>query len=108
MHRGYYGTNITYIGCYGFLGTLLNFIFNSLLISLYTLIGGKSFSGKENLIFAAALVASDAMAGLSMIDKEKFPNLHSIIVGEAMMNNAIAILLFYSVENIDVESSGFM
>jgi sodium/hydrogen exchanger-like protein 6/7 len=43
-----------------------------------------------------------------MIDKNEFPNLHSIIVGESMMNNAIVIILFTSISKIEADDSGFV
>eukprot|EP00362_Geleiidae_sp_MMETSP1317_P001533 CAMPEP_0201283388 /NCGR_PEP_ID=MMETSP1317-20130820/8411_1 /ASSEMBLY_ACC=CAM_ASM_000770 /TAXON_ID=187299 /ORGANISM="Undescribed Undescribed, Strain Undescribed" /LENGTH=213 /DNA_ID=CAMNT_0047599449 /DNA_START=46 /DNA_END=684 /DNA_ORIENTATION=+ len=104
IRRGRYSENMEYILGYGIVGTLLNFIFNMLLVACFTHMAGYDFSYKECGLFAAIMVASDAVAGLSMIDEQDFPNLYSVIYGECMINNALAIILFYSFLKVEDDS----
>jgi len=49
---------------------------------------------KEILLFSATLCASDAVAALTMVKFEESPRLFSVIFGEGIVNDAIAIILF--------------
>ena len=58
----------------------------------------------ENImIFAATICASDSVAALTMIKPEKYPKLFSVVFGEGMVNDAVSIILFISVELISNE-----
>ena len=46
------------------------------------------------LFFAAAMCSTDSVAALTMIKAEEFPKLFSIIFGESLLNDAVAIILF--------------
>jgi len=48
----------------------------------------------EILLFSATLCASDAVAALTMIKYEESPRLFSVIFGEGIVNDAVAIILF--------------
>ena len=50
------------------------------------------------MIFAATICASDSVAALTMIKPEKYPKLFSVVFGEGMVNDAVSIILFISVE----------
>ena len=49
---------------------------------------------KEILLFSATLCASDAVAALTMIKYDESPRLFSIIFGEGIVNDAVAIIIF--------------
>lgn len=55
--------------------------------------------------FSATICASDAVAALTIIKPEKYPKLFSIVFGEGLMNDAVAIILFKVVGDILVEGS---
>jgi sodium/hydrogen exchanger-like protein 6/7/sodium/hydrogen exchanger 8 len=56
---------------------------------------------KENILslslmvqYSATICATDSVAALTMIKSDKYPKLFSIIFGEGMVNDAVAIILF--------------
>ena len=99
-----------YIFLFGIIGT----IFNIFLITLMTYTANNlevfqltystkvninevniiSFSTKEILLFAILISSSDAIASLSFFDSENESKMHSIIVGEGMLNDSVCILLY--------------
>lgn len=46
------------------------------------------------LLLSATLTATDTVAVLAMLKKSKFPKVHTIIFGEGILNDAVAIILF--------------
>ena len=52
------------------------------------------------LLFSATICATDSVAALTMIKPQKYPKLFSIVFGEGMVNDAVAIILFRSVLKI--------
>lgn len=50
--------------------------------------------------YSATICASDSVAALTMIKPSKYPKLFSIIFGEGMVNDAVAIILFKVVGDI--------
>lgn len=55
--------------------------------------------------FSATICASDAVAALTIIKPHEFPKLFSIVFGEGLMNDAVAIILFKVVGDIFQEES---
>jgi NhaP-type Na+/H+ or K+/H+ antiporter len=53
---------------------------------------------KECLLLASVLCATDTVAALSIVKEKSFPTLNSILFGEGVVNDAVAILLFHAVE----------
>jgi NhaP-type Na+/H+ or K+/H+ antiporter len=56
--------------------------------------------------FSATICATDSVAALTIIKPEKYPKLFSVVFGEGMVNDAVAIILFKVVggmfdDNID-------
>ena len=57
------------------------------------------------LLLSSTLTASDTVAVLSLLPKKTFPKVHSIIFGEGLLNDAVAIILFnMSKKLIDTDS----
>ncbi|MCA9735966.1 cation:proton antiporter [candidate division KSB1 bacterium] len=54
--------------------------------------------------FSATISASDAVAALTIIKATEFPKLFSIVFGEGLVNDAVAIILFKVVGDIFTES----
>lgn len=52
------------------------------------------------LYFASTMCASDAIAAITLISSDKYPKLFSIVFGEGLINDAVAIILFHSVAKI--------
>lgn len=50
--------------------------------------------------YSATICASDSVAALTMIKPNKYPKLFSIVFGEGMINDAVAIILFKVVGSI--------
>jgi sodium/hydrogen exchanger-like protein 6/7/sodium/hydrogen exchanger 8 len=68
---------------------------------------GRTFSlgTTLTLLFSATICATDSVAALTMIKPKKYPRLFSIVFGEGMVNDAVAIILFNSVLKIFGSSS---
>jgi sodium/hydrogen exchanger 8 len=50
------------------------------------------------------LASSDAVAVLSIVREEEAPSIFSVLFGEGIVNDAIAIILFKSVQQIDFDN----
>jgi len=48
----------------------------------------------EIFLFSGLIVSSDVVAPLTLISKDKYPKLFSIIFGEGIMNDAMSIIIF--------------
>lgn len=57
-------------------------------------------SMKNILLYSATICATDSVAALTMIKADKYPKLFSIVFGEGMVNDAVAIILFRSVAEL--------
>jgi sodium/hydrogen exchanger-like protein 6/7/sodium/hydrogen exchanger 8 len=99
-----FGKNFIYILTYGLLGTLLVFgiVFGlTFAVSeLRWIIPLRAEEGIEKLDtalivkYSATISATDSVAALTLIKSSEFPQLFSIIFGEGMVNDAVAIILF--------------
>jgi sodium/hydrogen exchanger-like protein 6/7/sodium/hydrogen exchanger 8 len=52
------------------------------------------------MIFSATVSATDSVAALTMIKADKYPKLFSVVFGEGMINDAVAIIIFLSIKNL--------
>lgn len=105
-----FGKNIKYILLFGVLGTITAFgvIFgltyvisqNDLIIPIKDGADNEVFDTGLIVKFSATLSATDSVAALTLIDSAQFPKLFSIIFGEGMVNDAVAIILFKVVGGI--------
>jgi sodium/hydrogen exchanger-like protein 6/7/sodium/hydrogen exchanger 8 len=101
--------NFLYIALFGVFGTILSFSF-ILLLTYYVNEAGwvtKWSTGSiihlnmyQVMIFSATICATDSVAGLTMINPEKYPKLFSVVFGEGMVNDAVSIIIFLSVGNM--------
>ena len=57
---------------------------------------------KECLLLASVLCATDTVAALTVVREKSFPTLNSILFGEGVVNDAVAILLFHAIEGMIV------
>jgi NhaP-type Na+/H+ or K+/H+ antiporter len=58
---------------------------------------------KECLLLASVLCATDTVAALTIVKEKSFPTLNSILFGEGVVNDAVAILLFHAVEGLIIK-----
>ena len=94
--------NLDHILALGVIGTLLTMIILSILLSMtnsYLTFPGSRISPAEVLLLASVLCASDTVAVLSLIPEKKYARMNSILFGEGVVNDAVAILLFRAVNN---------
>ena len=54
----------------------------------------QGLSDNNMLLLSSTLTATDTVAALSLLPKHNFPKIHSIIFGEGLLNDAVAIILF--------------
>ena len=54
----------------------------------------------ECLLLAAVLCATDTVAALAIVRERMFPTLNSILFGEGVVNDAVAILIFKAVDDM--------
>ena len=123
MQRKKFFENITNIVLFGVVGTITSFvIFASLVIWL------TKQSNAENGIFlwqtngvtgetiavnltlvdilsmCALLCSTDVIAAISMVSYNKYPKLFSLLFGESVVNDAVAIILFNTMQKLnDIE-----
>lgn len=102
MKKKKFFSNFFYIALYAVAGTLINF-FITLFITegfenggLIVDVAGNNvdLSTQDILYFSATMCASDAIAALTLINSTTYPKLFSIVFGEGLLNDAVAIILF--------------
>ena len=109
--------NISYILLYGVVGTFINFLgLFCFLFVFKEMMNNTNLSDNNMLLLSSTLTATDTVAVLSLLNKNEFPKIHSIIFGEGLLNDAMAIILFNmskklidSNQQVDIFSgSGFL
>jgi len=97
MKRKRFFKNIGYIASFGLIGTVLAFVVNTYMAYAYNEASGLGLSDREVLVLGAALSATDTVAGLTIVSEKEAPKLHSVLFGEGVVNDAVAIILFKSI-----------
>jgi sodium/hydrogen exchanger 8 len=93
--------NFHYIFWFGCVGTFITFFGFFAFIDLFASLGAfPNLTDTEGLLLAAALTATDTVGVLTLIKEKEFPDLFSIIFGEGIINDAVAILLFQAINNM--------
>eukprot|EP00743_Colponemidia_sp_Colp-15_P009650 GILK01010556.1.p1 GENE.GILK01010556.1~~GILK01010556.1.p1 ORF type:complete len:586 (-),score=83.02 GILK01010556.1:269-1987(-) len=103
--------NIGAITAYGVIGTVITCTIitaiASLLSSWHWIIAGARGSVDlyvtlrpiDCMFLAAVLSSTDTVAALSLVKEDQHPKLNSIVFGEGVVNDAISILLFRTIDN---------
>jgi NhaP-type Na+/H+ or K+/H+ antiporter len=69
---------------------------------------GKDITVSDMLLFSAVMCATDTVTALSLVKESLYPKLNSVLFGEGIVNDAIAIVIFRSIKNfVSEENSGF-
>jgi NhaP-type Na+/H+ or K+/H+ antiporter len=99
-----FGKNFKYILIYGLVGTIVSFgvIFGLTfaisklrwIIPLRTENHIEELEASLIVKYSATISATDSVAALTLIKASEFPKIFSIIFGEGMVNDAVAIILF--------------
>lgn len=97
-------SQLEYIQVFAVFGTLINFFFIGLVGYWLGQNGYIVVSGlRENLAFSALISAVDPVATLSTFSKlgldQSQPLLHTMIFGESVINDAVAIVLFHTINS---------
>ena len=71
-------------------------VFNSLLY-LYREYSTLSLTNMEILLMCSLLCATDVIAAVSMLNPKTQPKLFSMVFGEGIINDAVCIILFNTV-----------
>jgi len=107
MKKEKFFKNIFYIILYAICGTLANFFVTYIVMYLinkagFSIVNGLKFSLTQSsiLYYSSTMCASDVVAALTLIKPNEQPRLFSIISGEGLLNDAIAIILFDSVDKV--------
>ena len=91
--------NFGYISLYGLAGTFASFlIIGSFAIAFRHSFGSDSLTTKECLLLASVLSATDTVAAITVVKESKYPRLHSVLFGEGVLNDAVSIVLYRTVE----------
>lgn len=66
---------------------------------------GKTITLSDMLLFSAVMCATDTVAALSLVKESLYPQLNSVLFGEGIVNDAIAIVIFRSIKNFVLEEN---
>ncbi|XWS64588.1 hypothetical protein CRYUN_Cryun05aG0016300 [Craigia yunnanensis] len=90
---------------FGIFGTVISFCLISLgAFFLFKRIGMTSLKAKDYLAVGAILSATDSVCTLQVLNQDETPFLYSVVFGEGVVNDATSIVLFNSVQSIDINN----
>ncbi|KAI9818403.1 MAG: monovalent cation:H+ antiporter, CPA1 (nhx1) [Pycnora praestabilis] len=109
LHQANFFRNIGTILTFAFAGTFISAIVLGLVLFLWTLIPleGLSISFVEAISVGATLSATDPVTILAIFNTYQVdPKLYTVIFGESILNDAIAIVLFETAQKYKTGGSG--
>lgn len=104
LHHSNFMSQLEYIGIFAVLGTVISFFFVGFIGYWLGQRGLFIVSGlRENLAFAALISATDPVATLCTFSKlgldRSQPLLYTLLFGESVLNDAVAIVLFHAINS---------
>ena len=107
MRKKYFFRNLGYIGLFGFMGTLVMFCLCTVAMRYANMLMDHNEwqSVTKVMTLSVPLVATDTIAPLALIDQKEFPTLFSVIFGEGVFNDAVALLLMNVVAQLGPQGS---
>jgi sodium/hydrogen exchanger-like protein 6/7 len=117
LRRKSFFKHMWYILVFGIVGTLVSFsliapltyLFNSMGVLYYTSDNGYevlNLSLQEILLFSSVIGATDTVSALTFIKEENEPKLFSLLFGEGIINDAVCIVLFKTINNFNMSNKG--
>ena len=86
------------------IGAILNFLMMAMVgIGL----GPFGLQESEIMLFAATMSATDGIAVVALIDSEAYPTIFGTLIGEGCINDAVAIILYSSIDSLSGSNSSF-
>lgn len=114
MRKQYFFRNLGYIALFGLIGTVVMFVLCTAGFYLCHILvdpngelnhDGQKWTVKDIMSLSSALVATDTIAPLSLIDQKLYPTLFSVVFGEGVSNDAVALLLMEVVSDMKSNDS---
>jgi len=105
LHRANFFANIGTILLLAFIGTIVNNILFGLLIygaAKAGMVPLNTDSAIESMLFGALISATDPVATLAVVGSKSVSadeHLYALILGESILNDAIAVVLFHTFQN---------
>lgn len=102
--------NMQAVITFAFIGTAISAIVIGILVQIYSFTGVEriGFSLLDSLILGTILSATDPVTILAVFEQLRVdPKLFSIIFGETVFNDAVAIVLFVTLSNLRGSGEGF-
>ncbi|RHN80742.1 putative cation/H+ exchanger, cation/H+ exchanger, CPA1 family [Medicago truncatula] len=97
--------NFNHILLFGVLGTVISFCLISLgAFLLINRIGEVNLDIQDILAIGAILSATDSVCTLQVLSQDETPLLYSIVFGEGVVNDAMSIVIFNSVQSLNFSS----
>ena len=104
--------NIGFILVFGVFGTIICFLINcygAYLLSEYDFVVGYDgtilkLTLTDIIEIGAVLSESDTVAAIAVISEKEAPHVRSILLGEGVINDAVAIVLFHSAISLDLQT----
>lgn len=90
------------------IGAILNFL---MMAMVGIAVGGSNqpfgLQQSEIMLFAATMSATDGIAVVALIDSEAYPTIFGTLIGEGCINDAVAIILYSSIDSLSGSNSSF-
>lgn len=106
MKKKPFWKNIGAILSYSFLGTFLAIASTSLMFKLCSTFVDPPLSWQDSFAFGALISATDPVSCLAIFKElGTDQNLHAIVFGESIFNDAVAIVMYNAVVSVDFKNS---
>eukprot|EP00294_Goniomonas_avonlea_P002964 CAMPEP_0114557692 /NCGR_PEP_ID=MMETSP0114-20121206/9969_1 /TAXON_ID=31324 /ORGANISM="Goniomonas sp, Strain m" /LENGTH=498 /DNA_ID=CAMNT_0001743003 /DNA_START=16 /DNA_END=1515 /DNA_ORIENTATION=- len=106
LKRRQFFRNLSSILLFAYLGTIISTLVVGFLCLSLDYAGLVSLNAYEALLFGALISAVDPVATLSAFQKIEAPKLlYNLVFGEAVLNDAVAVVIFTSLLDVAVDAS---